>query len=116
MNNLEQTLSIIKPDAVERKLENEIRLMDLYENEVCKKDNNNNTYFGLVFGKTLIEKNENEKDARPMYKYKVYIQTIKFLSYVITERELADYTMVDISVHQFLDEAKMCKKIRLHLV
>ena len=27
MNNLEQTLSIIKPDAVERNLENEIKKM-----------------------------------------------------------------------------------------
>ena len=27
MNNLEQTLSIIKPDAVERNLENEIKAM-----------------------------------------------------------------------------------------
>jgi len=108
--------TINKKTKVIRQLENEIRLMDLYEKEVCKKDNKNNTYFGLVFGKTLIEKNENEKDARPMYKYKVYIQTIKFLSYVITERELVDYTIVDISVHQFLDEAKMCKKIRLHLM
>ena len=27
MNNLEQTLSIIKPDAVERNLENEIKEM-----------------------------------------------------------------------------------------
>jgi len=35
---------------------------------------------------------------------------------VITERELLDYAIVDISVHQFLDEAKMCKKIRLHLM
>jgi len=108
--------TINKKTKVIRKLENEIRLMDLYENEVCKNDNNNNIYFGLVFGKTLIENNENKKDARPMYKYKVYIQTIKFLSYVITERELVDYTMVDISVHQFLDEAKMCKKIRLQLL
>ena len=27
MNNIEQTLSIIKPDAVERKIENEIKEM-----------------------------------------------------------------------------------------
>ena len=28
MSNLEQTLSIIKPDAVERKLENEIKVIN----------------------------------------------------------------------------------------
>jgi exoribonuclease R len=89
-----------------RKLENEIRLIELYE-----KVPTDNVYFGIVFGKTLIE-----KEKKPMYKYNVYIQTIKLLSYIKTDKELVDYTMVDISIHQFLDEAKMCKKIRLQLV
>jgi exoribonuclease R len=93
-----------------RKLENEIRLMELHNNEM-EKGPVNNVYFGIVFGKTLIENTE-----KPMYKYNVYIQTIKFLSYIKTDKELVDYTMVDISIHQFLDEAKMCKKIRLQLL
>lgn len=102
---------INKNTKIIRKLENEIRLIELYNNE---KNKNNNVYFGIVFEKTPIETTKGA--TTPMYKYKIYIQTIKFLSYVITDREFVDYTMVDISVHQFLDEAKMCKKIRLHLV
>ena len=98
---------------VTRKLENEIRLMELYEND---KNKNDNIYFGIVFGKTVIEKDGNAKDAIPMYKYKVYIQTIKFLSYIITDKELIDYTMIDVSIHRFLDEAKMYKKIRLQML
>jgi len=61
MNNLEQTLSIIKPDAVERKLENEIKQMF--------KDKN----FKIVKEKKIqIEKTEAEKfykvhETKPFY-------------------------------------------------
>jgi hypothetical protein len=108
--------AINKKTKVIRKLENEIRLFELHnEKELYQKEKDlvNNVYFGIVFGKTLVE---NTKNTTPMYKYNVYIQTIKFLSYIKTDKELVDYTMVDISIHQFLDEAKMCKKIRLQLV
>ena len=61
MSNLEQTLSIIKPDAVERKLENEIK-------EMFK----NNGFFILKEKKIQIEKNEAEKfykvhETKPFY-------------------------------------------------
>ena len=61
MNNSEQTLSIIKPDAVERKLENEIKQMF--------KDKN----FKIVKEKKIqIEKTEAEKfykvhETKPFY-------------------------------------------------
>ena len=61
MSNLEQTLSIIKPDAVERNLENEIK-------EIFKK----NGFSILKEKKILIEKSEAEKfykvhEAKPFY-------------------------------------------------
>ena len=61
MNNLEQTLSIIKPDAVERNLENEIK-------EMFKK----NGFLILKEKKIQIEKSEAEKfykvhETKPFY-------------------------------------------------
>ena len=61
MSNLEQTLSIIKPDAVERNLENEIK-------EMFK----NNGFVILKEKKIQIEKSEAEKfykvhETKPFY-------------------------------------------------
>ena len=61
MSNLEQTLSIIKPDAVERRLENEIK-------EMFKK----NGFTILKEKKIKIEKSEAEKfykvhETKPFY-------------------------------------------------
>ena len=50
MNNIEQTLSIIKPDAVERNLENEIKIMFT-----------NNNFKIIKEKKIQIEKSEAEK-------------------------------------------------------
>ena len=61
MNNIEQTLSIIKPDAVERNLDNEIK--EIFKNKGFKI---------LKEKKILIEKPEAEKfykvhEAKPFY-------------------------------------------------
>ena len=61
MSNLEQTLSIIKPDAVERNLDNEI-----------KEINRNKVFLILKKKKIQIEKNEAEKfykvhETKPFY-------------------------------------------------
>tara|TARA_B100001248_G_scaffold214014_1_gene168539 strand:- start:386 stop:796 length:411 start_codon:yes stop_codon:yes gene_type:complete len=61
MSNIEQTLSIIKPDAVERHLENEIK-------EIFK----NNGFLILKEKKIQIEKSEAEKfykvhETKPFY-------------------------------------------------
>ncbi len=61
MNNLEQTLSIIKPDAVERNLENEIK--ELFKN---------NGFSVIKEKKIQIEKQEAEKfykvhETKPFY-------------------------------------------------
>ena len=50
MSNIEQTLSIIKPDAVERNLENEIKEMFI-----------NNGFLILKEKKIILEKIEAEK-------------------------------------------------------
>ncbi len=61
MNNLEQTLSIIKPDAVERNLDNEIK--DIFKNKG----------FSIIKEKKIqIEKSEAEKfykvhETKPFY-------------------------------------------------
>ena len=61
MNNIEQTLSIIKPDAVERNLDNEIKEM------------NKNKGFSILKDKKIqIEKSEAEKfykvhETKPFY-------------------------------------------------
>ena len=62
MSNLEQTLSIIKPDAVERNLENELKLMF-----------KNDGFTILKEKKVQIEKSEAEKfykvhETKPFYK------------------------------------------------
>ena len=61
MNNIEQTLSIIKPDAVERNLDNEIK--EMFKNKGFKI---------LKEKKILIEKSEAEKfykvhETKPFY-------------------------------------------------
>ena len=61
MNNLEQTLSIIKPDAVERNLENEIKEMFKIRDFIILKEK-----------KIQIEKSEAEKfykvhETKPFY-------------------------------------------------
>ena len=61
MNNIEQTLSIIKPDAVERNLENEIKIMFT-----------NNNFKIIKEKKIQIEKSEAEKfykvhETKPFY-------------------------------------------------
>ena len=61
MSNIEQTLSIIKPDAVERNLENEIKEMFKNENFIILKEK-----------KIQIEKSEAEKfykvhETKPFY-------------------------------------------------
>jgi nucleoside-diphosphate kinase len=61
MNNIEQTLSIIKPDAVERNLDNEIK--EIFKSKGFKI---------LKEKKILIEKSEAEKfykvhEAKPFY-------------------------------------------------
>ena len=92
-----------------RKLENEINIMKTYE-----EGKNNNIYFGTIFDKTPIEKKSNEE--KQMYKYKIYVEKLKLISSIKSSKEYIEYQTVDVSIHQFLDEEKMYKKIRLQLI
>jgi hypothetical protein len=51
-----------------------------------------------------------------MHKYKVYLAETKWLTSVCSPTELKINTIVHLSAHLFLDEAKMTKKIRLQIV
>ena len=90
-----------------KKLENEINIMKTYEK-------NNNIYFGTIFDKIPIEKRSNEE--KQMYKYKIYVEKLKLISSIKSIKEYIEYQTVDVSIHQFLDEEKMYKKIRLQLI
>ena len=94
MNNLEQTLSIIKPDAVERNLENEIK-------EMFK-----NRGFSIVKEKKIqIEKSEAEKfykvhETKPFYQNlcsylssgPIYVMILEKENAVLGNRELMGAT------------------------
>jgi exoribonuclease R len=101
-----QQLPIInqKTKAI-RKLQNEMELLNVYEK---KKEQ---TYTGFVFMPTEVLVN-----GIILYKYKAYISELKLLTSVITPKAVNNYAAVNFSVHLFLDEAKMCKKIRLQLL
>jgi len=45
----------------------------------------------------------------------VYIPYIKLLTSVYSERDIKNYSLMDFTVHLFLDESKMSKKVRLHM-
>ena len=94
MSNFEQTLSIIKPDAVERNLENEIK-------EMFK----NNGFNILKEKKIQIEKSEAEKfykvhETKPFYKDlcsylssgPIVVMVLERENAVLTNRELMGST------------------------
>ena len=94
MSNTEQTLSIIKPDAVERKLDNEIK-------EMFK----NNGFSILKEKKIKIEKSEAEKfykvhEIKPFYKDlcaylssgPIVVMVLEKANAVIANRELMGST------------------------
>jgi exoribonuclease R len=84
-----------------RKLQNEMELWALYQ------ANPTQTYSGVVFAKQMQEM---------LYKYRVYLPDLKLLTSIKSSTAYADYTGLNFSVHLFLDEAKMLKKIRLQIV
>jgi exoribonuclease R len=87
-----------------RKLQNEIELLNIYEK------NPEQTYMGMVFNKTeVMLKN------MPIFKYTTYIPEIKLLTSVLSTKEFKNYGTLYFSVHLFMDEAKMTKKIRLQI-
>jgi len=92
---------INKKTKATRRLQNEVELLRLYE------ITHNQVYNGIVFAQTST--------GNDMYKYKVYIPYIKLLTSVYSERDIKNYSLMDFTVHLFLDESKMSKKVRLHM-
>jgi exoribonuclease R len=99
---MENQLSLIntKSKAI-RKLQMEMELLDTFEK------NPERTYMGFIFDYQMHNK---------MHKYKVYLAETKWLTSVCSPTELKINTIVHLSAHLFLDEAKMTKKIRLQIV
>jgi exoribonuclease R len=84
-----------------RKLQNEVTLLQLYQK------NHQQIYRGFVFGRTITAN---------FFKYKVYLPAIKLLTTVYSPKEVNNYIFADFTVHWFLDEIKMSKKIRLQML
>jgi exoribonuclease R len=87
-----------------RKLQNEVELLTQYEK------NNKQIYTGSVFSRESIVKNENT-----VFKYRVFIPSIKLLTTMKSDKYIKDYSTVDFSIHLFLDESKMSQKARLQI-
>ena len=87
-----------------RKLQNEVELLTQYEK------NNKQIYTGSVFSRESIVKNENT-----VFKYRVFIPSIKLLTTMKSDKYIEDYSTVDFSIHLFLDESKMSQKARLQI-
>lgn len=94
-----------------RKLQNEVQLWHLYEK------NSREIYQGLVFnteeGTSTVGK---AGTSTNLFKYRVYIPAIKLLTTVRIENAVTNYTWQSFTVHWFLDEIKMSKKIRLQMI
>ena len=101
---LDQIAVINKKTKAIRRLQNDAELLRLYDRA------HNQMYNGIVFAQTSVAAENN------LYKYKVYIPYIKLLSSVYTTKVIKNYSLMDFTVHLFLDENKMCKKVRLHML
>ena len=79
-------------------------------------------YLGVVFEKKLVGgigislEEQAIQQNKIKYKYRVYIAELKLLTSVISEKNLENYSPVNLTTHLFLEEAKMAKKIRLQLL
>jgi hypothetical protein len=96
----------IKTKAI-RRLQNDVQLLKLYDDK-----NDNQIYSGMVFARSdIITKNDNT-----LFKYRVYIPEIKLLTSLTIPHKIINYSMMDFTLHLFLDEIKMNKKVRLQLL
>jgi len=102
MSNIE--IINVKTKAT-NKLQNQMELMNEYEK------NNNEVHDGIVFSKTTIS-----VKGVDMFKYRVYIKLLNLLSNVVTTKDIKDYSTAEFSVHSFMDEIKMTKKLRLQML
>ena len=108
-----------------RKVQNEVELLTQYSND--NNNNNNKTiaahthptstptsasttfYTGVVFARTYCDKTR-------IYTYSVYLTYIKMLTTVTSEKKVNNYTTQDFTIHLFMEEHRMKRKIRLQMV
>jgi len=109
-----------------RHLQNDMALLNIYE----KNTNKDQIYSGVVWGGDpmgvppphdgmgfeRVEPLGFERAAPLLYKYRVYIYYIKLLTNVYSTKKVENYTTMNFTIHLFLDEVNMTKKIRLQML
>ena len=124
-----------------RHLQNDILLLSTYE----KNPHNDELYTGVVIGAAArgaargaapttpfptasgiattpsptasgIATTPTTASAAPLYKYRVYIAQLKLLTNVYSPKKVDNYSTMNFTIHLFLDEANMTKKVQLHMV
>jgi hypothetical protein len=101
-----------------RHLQNDMALLHLYE----KNTNKDQIYSGVVLGVGVPPGVPPPHDGMGsgfeplLYKYRVYIYYIKLLTNVYSTKKVENYTTMNFTIHLFLDEVNMTKKIRLQML
>ena len=113
-----------------RHLQNDVLLLSTYE----KNPHNDELYTGVVWGSapttpfptasgiargaapTTPFPTSEEGSAAPLYKYRVYIAQLKLLTNVYSPKKVDNYSTMNFTIHLFLDEANMTKKVQLQMV
>ena len=107
-----------------RHLQNDILLLSTYE----KSESKDEMYTGVVLG--ALPHPTADRGAAPttpctdtctagaaaLYKYRVYIAQLKLLTNVYSPKKVENYATMNFTVHLFLDEANMTKKVRLQMI
>ena len=112
-----------------RHLQNDVLLLSTYE----KNPHNDEMYTGVVLGAaphrgaapttpdrgsapTTPCTDTCTAGAAALYKYRVYIAQLKLLTNVYSPKKVDNYSTMNFTIHLFLDEANMTKKVQLHMV
>ena len=100
-----------------RHLQNDMALLHMYE----KNTNKDQIYSGVVLGVPPPHDGMGAapfgfERVEPFYKYRVYIYYIKLLTNVYSTKKVENYTTMNFTIHLFLDEVNMTKKIRLQML
>jgi len=114
----------IKTKAI-RRLQNDVELLQLYEKDQCK------VYTGIVLvggcrppePPTGVYYTQDDDKIIPagdsggqQSSTPIYIPELKLLTKVYSPQALKAYSIVECTVHLFLDESKMSRKVRLQLL
>ena len=107
-----------------RHLQNDILLLSTHE----KNESKDEMYTGVVLGASPLRPQIGAEphptasgiaptaSASALYKYRVYIAQLKLLTNVYSPKKVENYATMYFTVHLFLDEANMTKKVRLQMI